>query len=477
MAGTRATDGSSRTMKEHKQPQDRHRQQQQQEHPQVVLSSCSSSVVVVLSEGQRNQLAAIRDLWRGTTMVMHGGAWTGEAREPQRKEQLLEQLKVARQLRESLETAALQAERVATTTEQVRTMIVQQTPIMNTLVSLTEAVRGNYTLWRDTPEEVEEEGTNTTLPNSITSTAYHGEYNDWVQEDRRQRQHKLESAKAILRDQLQRLADPTRSWPKRTTVVLPTTKPPNNHSRDKSSKHPTSSGAALTSSKKRSKQDVKDSDDEEEEEEDNDRKPAAKSSSSDRSSKEKSSRSKRRDRKRDRSSSSRQDQWKKRRRHNDEDDDNDWQDGRDEEPRPDMALSFETSPSAHAASRNTYKHRPDDDSIRPDGVASSDVSNYPSKKQQHHQPSHQERHERPKAAPLKPAPTSYKYKPMPAPKRCHNCKSYKTKFLKCQYMLPTGNKCGKYYCSECLEREYEQLPAVTHQLLESTDWQYVYRCF
>ena len=48
------------------------------------------------------------------------------------------------------------------------------------------------------------------------------------------------------------------------------------------------------------------------------------------------------------------------------------------------------------------------------------------------------------------------------PKKCHNCKLWQPSFLKCQYILETGCRCGKYYCFLCLEKDYKDHCDITH---------------
>ena len=147
-----------------------------------------------LSERQKQQLAHIRDVWRGKTMVASGGAWTAEAREPQRKALLLKQLELARALRLQLEEAAASASETNTVLETARQLILSNVPAINRLVSLTEAVRGNYI-----PENYDE-------------------YIVWTEHERTERQRKLQSATATLKSQCERMADPTKEWPPRIQV-------------------------------------------------------------------------------------------------------------------------------------------------------------------------------------------------------------------------------------------------------------------
>ena len=98
-----------------------------------------------LSESQRKQLAAIRNMWKGKSLLSSESAWTSEARQPQLKELELKQLEFAHELRRKMETAATLAER-ASSSQDIRPLLLDTIPDMHRLVSLTEAVRGGYVL-------------------------------------------------------------------------------------------------------------------------------------------------------------------------------------------------------------------------------------------------------------------------------------------------------------------------------------------
>ena len=91
------------------------------------------------------QVSALRDELNGQAVISYGGVWTAEAREPSRKQQMHRQLRLARQLRALLEAAAEKAEQAKTRAERLE-ILQEQSVHVNTLVSLTEAVRGGYTL-------------------------------------------------------------------------------------------------------------------------------------------------------------------------------------------------------------------------------------------------------------------------------------------------------------------------------------------
>lgn len=75
---------------------------------------------------------------------MHGGTWTAEAREPNRRKQLHNQLRLSRKLRAALEHAADAAEK--SSPQQARSLLIQHTPDISTLTCLTEAVKGRAIL-------------------------------------------------------------------------------------------------------------------------------------------------------------------------------------------------------------------------------------------------------------------------------------------------------------------------------------------
>lgn len=40
------------------------------------------------------------------------------------------------------------------------------------------------------------------------------------------------------------------------------------------------------------------------------------------------------------------------------------------------------------------------------------------------------------------------------PRKCHHCKLMQNDTVKCQYIMLTGNRCGKHYCIDCISKEY-----------------------
>jgi hypothetical protein len=56
-----------------------------------------------------------------------------------------------------------------------------------------------------------------------------------------------------------------------------------------------------------------------------------------------------------------------------------------------------------------------------------------------------------------PAPAGPSSKPTSlgrAPKKCHDCKETTSHYRKCSYWQVNGNKCGKFFCVECLSSKY-----------------------
>jgi len=94
---------------------------------------------------EQENLMALRRVLEGRSLVVSGGAWTAEAWEPERNSKLHAQLRLARQLRVTMENAADLAEQNLNSCPP-RKLLVELIPSINELVSLTEAVRGHYTL-------------------------------------------------------------------------------------------------------------------------------------------------------------------------------------------------------------------------------------------------------------------------------------------------------------------------------------------
>jgi hypothetical protein len=57
------------------------------------------------------------------------------------------------------------------------------------------------------------------------------------------------------------------------------------------------------------------------------------------------------------------------------------------------------------------------------------------------------------AAPATPIP-SRRSRRAKGPKKCHNCKTFQPNYLKCQFFMATGCKCGKHYCIGCMSTDY-----------------------
>lgn len=94
------------------------------------------------------QVSTLRNFLEGQTVLNVGNTWTAEAREPDRKRRLHLQLTLARQLRAKLEQAAEIAEDPATTQAARLEMLERGNEDINTLVSLTQAVKLGHTLDR-----------------------------------------------------------------------------------------------------------------------------------------------------------------------------------------------------------------------------------------------------------------------------------------------------------------------------------------
>uniref|UniRef100_A0A7S2JSU6 RING-type domain-containing protein n=1 Tax=Leptocylindrus danicus TaxID=163516 RepID=A0A7S2JSU6_9STRA len=44
--------------------------------------------------------------------------------------------------------------------------------------------------------------------------------------------------------------------------------------------------------------------------------------------------------------------------------------------------------------------------------------------------------------------------------KCHDCKESSTEYVRCNYWQPTGNKCNKYFCKNCITSKYDSNPVV-----------------
>jgi hypothetical protein len=161
-------------------------------------------------QGIDHQLNLLNSRLQGNCLLVHGSAWTAEAREPNRRHKLLEQLSLARKLRAKLEHAADRAER--SLQGQARNLLLQHTDDISTLACLTEAVKGNYVL---------------------------DSYDYYIRKARQEietQRERVEQARAILDEQSESMAreqnetveanDATRPVTVAATITTPTKPPP-----------------------------------------------------------------------------------------------------------------------------------------------------------------------------------------------------------------------------------------------------------
>lgn len=101
------------------------------------------------TEQQRflEEVSELRHKLKGYTVIQYGSSFTAEAREPDRKRQLLDQLKLARRIRTTMESAADTIEK-ASDTDRLR-FLADNSFHINELVSLTQAVGGGYVSGHD----------------------------------------------------------------------------------------------------------------------------------------------------------------------------------------------------------------------------------------------------------------------------------------------------------------------------------------
>jgi len=123
------------------------------------------------------------------------GAFTAEGRQPQKKERLMEQLRLARRLRGVMEGAADQAEAAASNGESLkdrRSIFMQHTDSIHQLVALTEAVQGRYTL-----------------------DNYH-QHIEWSRQQSEEETRELQQARSVIRNHVRAMST---SEPRRAPVV------------------------------------------------------------------------------------------------------------------------------------------------------------------------------------------------------------------------------------------------------------------
>jgi hypothetical protein len=451
-----------------------------------------------LSELQRQQLESVRSLFRGKSMVLHGGTWTAEAREPKRQQLLLTQLALAHELRQTMENAANAANQEGSTVEQATTSLLDQTSQMHQLTALTQAVQR---------QQVQES---------------YDEYDKLAKDDRQIRNKKLDEAKAILRDQCERLADPKKERPRRIPIIEHEQEHAHVHAPPAEQPHvsvPHVPQEAMKTAAVSLHPPPRPLGGNERGSSVGSKKPAPPSTTSSPpttttttvapglspspipgqalESATDNFEVSRRPQKKNRLSLPTK--------------------------RPAKPVFESPSPPATATTTPTYTKMkskeinkpnnnnnltipPPEAAIHPDATHSLSPpvatagSGSKSKKRKSSSP---RRHSEPNytaavAAAAANSPTSIttgesnadarpdatgsalptaprlhlsrRTKRRDGPKKCHNCKTMQTEYLKCNYFLVTGNRCGKYYCSACLKDDYGEDVDVT---AEHGDWQYV----
>jgi hypothetical protein len=424
-----------------------------------------------LSERQRQKLESVRSLLRGKSLILHGGTWTAEAREPKRQQLLFEQLTLARQLRQTMENTAETADQEGSTAEHVTKSLLDQASRMHQLTALTQAVQRQH---------VQES---------------YDDYEKWAKEDRQQRNKKVDAAKAIIRDQCERLADPKKERPSRIPIIeqasseeeaqIPVANVPEEAMKPAAvSLPPTPRPAGVD--ERDSSVGIK--------------KPAPLTTTPPPPTTPPGQPLLRptdffevsRPQKNNRLSLS--------------------------TTRPTKPVVESPSPRATATTTPTFtktkskKKRPNEvaipppEAIRPDDTLSSSThvaivgsaSNNSKKRKSSPPQRRQEQNYTAAAAATANSPastmgepnadarpdaivsgvpthaprsTSRRQKRRDGPKKCHNCKTWQTEYLKCNYFLVTGNRCGKFYCSACLKDDYGE--DVDLSATPNDDWKYV----
>jgi hypothetical protein len=383
-----------------------------------------------LKESQSQQLSSIRDLFRGKHLLSVGETnWSVEARQPPKQDYLLQQQHLAKRLRQQLEHTNDQINAM-TSSKEIRNLILQQTRFTNQLIALTEAIRGNYVL------------------------DDYDEYNTILDEQQKKREVALNNAKKTLKNHMRQMAHPEVQWPLLTQVEGPQTPrkaPTNNY-------HVNNIAAAADADK--SSHRLKD--------------PLGQASVSNVIDLDSSihysgpTAGKQNTKKPPPSGPTAESQNTKNPQHSG--------------PTAEKQKTKKSQPVLESgATGDGINHgllvprqpvRSDDASAnlknpkvpsrkrkQPLSTVTDEVSSY--------MPS-----EVPSSTPL-PTHHVHKQKSQPLPKKCHSCKSKSLDVLKCRYILPTGTKCGKYYCQDCLLRDYKDSDIVELHPKNLREWQYV----
>lgn len=396
---------------------------------------------------------------------------TAEAREPKRRELLLEQLTLAGQFRNTMENTAKTANQEGSTVEQVTRSLSDQTSQMHQLTALTQAVQR---------QQVQES---------------YDDYDKWAKDDRQLRDKKIEAAKAILRDQCERLADPKKERPSRIPIIehappaeepqvpvanvpeeamkpaavtlfptpqqvcvdergslfgskksapptttpppppVRTVAPPPSPPRRQALERPTEIFEGYKPQKKSrlslpmtrpTKPEIESPP------------PRATATTTPNFTKTKSHKKKKPSQVAIPSP---------------------------EAIRPDNTPSYSTPVSTASTSKKRKSSPPQrflepnytaaanspasiatDADARPDSIISGVLTTHA------------------------PRPRSRRQQRRDGPKKCHNCKTMQTEYLKCNYFLVTGHRCGKFYCSACLKDDYGEDVDLS---VANDDWQYV----
>jgi hypothetical protein len=387
-----------------------------------------------LSEAQQKELELARARFRGKTLVMHGGAWTAEAREPQRRTAVMEQLELAHKLRKQLEEAATKAESADMSVSDIQELILEQHVAMNQLASLTDSAKNGYVLHS------------------------YDEYNNWtkLESDRLEKGETM--AAETLKNQVERIRFPAIKWPSRIDVEPADPEEPRKMAVDiqeekfEEEEEETPRNSVFSAVARM----PTDSGDEEPAAQDKPGPFALKAPPAPVARQEKPNLNIRGHvlAMQERMQIARDQSRTKRRREAGAE--NRKKRSRVEKPRIERALSARGDIARMRVSNSAVDQKSKRKSLpsklrEETGVIVRPPATTPNRARDHVRPEN--------VASMLPLPMNRTTpsKRRTGAKKCHNCKKMQSSYLKCRFVMPTGCRCGKTYCMGCLAKDYEGL--------------------
>ena len=147
----------------------------------------------------RSSLATVRATLRDRSVCVMGGGYTAEASVPDQRSRLLEQYRLARRLRSSLESALERSRVLPPGSEEARAVLRQRRDDISELVALTEAVRGGYTLdsYRTYSDNVRRRNEERSRRIESAGTVLRSHIRDMARERRRAERAEVRAAKRV----------------------------------------------------------------------------------------------------------------------------------------------------------------------------------------------------------------------------------------------------------------------------------------